>query len=103
MIASVNRYIDSQAPWTLAKSSDPADKEKLKKVLFQCHEALRVASVFLLPIIPTSARKALKTLGASESHSGDAPLLQKSGWGQGPKEIKVEKPEPLFPRLENKS
>ena len=103
MIASVNRYIDSQAPWTLAKSSDPADKEKLKKVLFQCHEALRVASVFLLPIIPTSARKALKTLGASESHSGEAPLLQKSGWGQGPKEIKVEKPEPLFPRLEIKA
>lgn len=102
IISSVNRYIDLQAPWTLAKSSDPKDTEKLKRVLFQCHEALRIASLFLLPFIPGSARKALKTLGASESFSGEAPLLQKSAWGQGPKEIQVEKPVPLFPRLEFK-
>jgi len=102
IISSVNRYIDSSAPWALAKSKESADQLKLKQVLFQCHEALRVASLFLLPFIPTSARKALKTMGASESVSGDAPLLQNSGWGQGPDEIQVQKPEPLFPRLEMK-
>jgi len=102
MISSVNRYIDSEAPWTLAKSKTAEDQERLKKVLFQCHEALRIASLFLLPFIPSSSRKALKTLGVSESFSGEAPLLQKSGWGQGPQEVKVEKPSPLFPRLESK-
>lgn len=102
IIGAVNRYIDASAPWTLAKSDKPEDQAKLKKVLFQCHEALRITSLFLIPFIPASARKALKTLGASESFSGDAPLLQKSGWGQGPKKIQVEKPTPLFPRLEVK-
>lgn len=103
MISAVNRYIDSEAPWKLAKESDEASQLKLKKVLIQCHEALRIASLFLLPFIPGSARKALKTLGASESFSGDAPLLQKSGWGQGPQTVQIEKPAPLFPRLEVKA
>lgn len=102
IISSVNRYIDSEAPWKLAKSTEESDKKKLKTVLIQCQEALRVASVFLLPFIPTSARKALKTLGSLESIAGDVPLLQNGGWGQGAKPVKVEKPEPLFPRIEMK-
>lgn len=100
MITGVNRYIDAQAPWTLAKSGTAEDKQKLETVLIHCAEALRVASLLLVPYIPKSATQALAFLGDTESLKAPAPLTDKAAWGKGPKEISVTKGAPLFPRLE---
>lgn len=98
IVGEVNRYVDSSAPWTLAKSSAAADKEKLRSVLAHCHEALRVASVWLHPFLPTSTKKALDSLGAPPS----GPWLEAGRWGKGPKSVRLSKIPPLFPRLEAK-
>ncbi len=94
-----NRYLENSAPWTLAKSAQPEDKEKLKQVLLHSHEALRIATLLAYPFIPTSAQKALEFLGASESLGGKLPF-KAAEWAQGPTSIKVNKASPLFPRLE---
>ena len=99
IIGGVNRYIETNAPWTLAKSSDPAAKKKLEGVLIHCHESLRVASLLLLPFIPTTAEKALQYLGDTESMKKPVPM-DFAIWGKGPSPVQITKGEPLFMRLE---
>jgi methionyl-tRNA synthetase len=101
IISAVNRYIESNAPWALAKSSQPADRDKLRDVLLHCHESLRVASLLAYPFLPGTAGKALDSLGDTQSLSGKSPLKQ-VGWGSGPRRVTVRKAPPLFMRLELK-
>lgn len=96
LLSRVNRSIDETAPWALAKAGDEASKTKLATSLAQWHESLRIASTLLLPFIPASAEKALGTLGVKATH----PKLSDALWGAGPGEVRLAKPEPLFPRLE---
>ena len=37
IVGAVNRYIEGQAPWALAKSSQDAAQAKLRNVLIHCH------------------------------------------------------------------
>jgi len=99
IISAVNRYIESNAPWTLAKSAAPEDKEKLARILIHCHESLRIVSLLVLPFIPNAATKALGYLGAEESLKASVPM-DFAQWGKGPQKILPRKGEPLFPRLE---
>ncbi len=96
VVSEVNKYIDSSAPWTLAKSSAPEDKAKLRTVLTHCHEALRIVSVYLHAFLPNSTKKALDTLGAPPGPNWFAA----GEWGKGPAQVQVTKGLPLFPRLE---
>jgi methionyl-tRNA synthetase len=98
----VNRYIENQAPWALAKSKAPEDKAKLEKILIHCHESLRIASLMLLPFIPATAEKALAYLGVPEDFK-KTTLASTALWGKGVKEVKITKGSPLFPRLEWKT
>jgi methionyl-tRNA synthetase len=96
LLSRVNRSIDEVAPWTLAKATDDASRKKLLDALAQWHESLRIASTLLLPFIPESAEKALRTLGVTEGHR----RLADATWGVGPRDVTLAKPQPLFPRLE---
>ena len=100
LISGVNKYVENNAPWTLAKSTDPKDKQKLEEVLLHCHESLRIASLFLVPFIPTSAKRAIAYLGTESDLKVAAPLATQLLWGKGPTSVKVTKSAPLFPRLE---
>jgi methionyl-tRNA synthetase len=102
LVSGTNKFIENNAPWTLAKSSQKEDVEKLRLVLLHCHEALRIASLLMLPIIPTSAEKALGYLGDLETHRKEGFMAEQNPWGKGPKTIQVTKSSPLFPRLELK-
>jgi methionyl-tRNA synthetase len=56
-----NEFIAETAPWTLAK--DPANADRLSGVLFDVAEAVRVAAVLLLPLMPASAAEILRRVG----------------------------------------
>ncbi len=99
IISAVNRYIESNAPWALAKSAAPGDKEKLAQILIHCHESLRVVSVLVLPFLPIAAEKALGYLGASDCLKSKTPM-EFAEWGKGPDKVSPRKGDPLFPRLE---
>jgi methionyl-tRNA synthetase len=88
-VRRLNRYVEEQAPWQLAK--DPARAEDLDRVLATLAEGLRVVSVLLHPYLPEATAKLLAVLGAPElSYAG-------AGFGGGSIE-RVEKLDPLFPK-----
>jgi methionyl-tRNA synthetase len=90
-VRRLNRYVEEQAPWQLAK--DPERAEDLDRVLRTLAEGLRVVSVLLHPYLPTSTSKLLETLGV--------PDVSLSGAEFGAGAIaQVKALEPLFPKQE---
>ncbi|MFR6031775.1 MAG: class I tRNA ligase family protein [Bacilli bacterium] len=63
-IRSINKYAEQRAPWKLAKSPEDSDKKLLYTTLANMAEALRIAAVLLLPVMPTVGARILTLLGA---------------------------------------
>ncbi len=61
IVDATNAFIAASEPWTLAK--DPARAETLTQVLCDAAEALRIAAVLLLPVMPTTAAEILRRAG----------------------------------------
>ena len=55
-----NKYIDETEPWVLAKTEDK--EERLKTVLYNLLETIRIGAVYLQAFIPESADKIFKQL-----------------------------------------
>jgi methionyl-tRNA synthetase len=74
LIDAANEFIASTEPWALAR--DPAKADQLTQVLFDVAEAVRVAAILLLPVMPASAAEILRRVGetrpASEIRLADA-------------------------------
>ena len=88
-VRRLNRYVEEQAPWALAK--DPARAEDLDRVLRTLAEGLRVVTVLVWPWLPASAEKLLAALGAEDLSLEHAGLDE-------PRVARVTKLEPLFPK-----
>jgi methionyl-tRNA synthetase len=88
-VRRLNRYVEEQAPWVLAR--DDARAADLDRVLVSLTEALRVVTVLLHPWIPATAEKLLATLGAPELDL-DGACMQAGRLGA------IAKLEPLFPK-----
>jgi methionyl-tRNA synthetase len=63
-VRRLNRYVEEQAPWQLAK--DPFRAEDLDRVLATLIEGLRVVTVLLYPYLPETSVRLLEALGAPE-------------------------------------
>jgi methionyl-tRNA synthetase len=88
-VRRLNRYVEEQAPWVLAR--DDARADELDRVLVSLAEGLRVVSVVLHPWIPATVEKLLATLGAPGLDLAEAHF-QPGRLGA------IEKLEPLFPK-----
>jgi methionyl-tRNA synthetase len=89
-VRRLNRYVEEQAPWKLAK--EPESAEHLEVVLRTLAEGLRVITVLLHPYMPKKTATILATLGDESLDLGRAAL------GAGECGHAVGKLEPLFPR-----
>jgi methionyl-tRNA synthetase len=88
-VRRLNRYVEEQAPWVLAK--DDARAADLDRVLVSLAEGLRVIGVVLHPWLPETTGKLLDALGA--------PALSLDGARmEGGRLGAVAKIEPLFPK-----
>jgi len=96
-ISRTNKYIDETAPWALAK--DPAKKVRLDTVMYNLVESLRIISILISPFMPNTAPKIWAQLGI-EKDFADVQLVDIKTWGQTPVGTKVNKPEQIFPRIE---
>jgi methionyl-tRNA synthetase len=97
LVDAANEYIAETAPWTLAK--DPGNAGRLDGVLFDVAEAIRLAAVMLLPVIPTSSAEILRRVGETRP-AGDLRLDADGQWrAEGTREI-VKGPA-LWPRSED--
>lgn len=99
LIGRTNKYIDETAPWALAK--DPAKKERLATVLYNLAEVLRQVAILTSPFMPATAEKIWAQLGIPSAFA-DVKLDEAGVWGGLPQGITVAKPEPIFPRIEEK-
>jgi methionyl-tRNA synthetase len=88
-VRRLNRYVEEQAPWQLAK--DDSRAEDLDRVLRTLAEGLRSVTVLLWPYLPASAERLLDALGAADVSLGGASL------SAGNVE-RVSAIEPLFPK-----
>ncbi len=90
-VRRLNRYVEEQAPWTLAK--DPERAVDLGRVLASLVEGLRVVTVLLVPYLPRATASLLAALGV------DDRSLDSARYGTGGGGGAVTALAPLFPKL----
>lgn len=95
LIGRANKYIDETAPWILAK--DPAEAERLQAVMYNLAEALRIIAILIAPFVPVTAPKIYEQLGLGKPESF---FMADAVWSKLATGTKVQKGEPLFPRIE---
>jgi len=97
LINLTNKYIDSSAPWSLAK--DPASRDTLNLTLYNIVEMLRIITLSLAPFIPATAEEMWYQLGRDDDLWSQS-LSSITEWGltSGGTEIRPRKQ--LFPRLD---
>ena len=59
-----NKYIDETTPWLLAKEEN---KDKLKKVLYNLLEAIRIGAILLNPFLPDTSNEILRQLNTNKT------------------------------------
>lgn len=94
VVRFLNKYIDTAAPWAMAKNDDP----KLASVIRGMLLCLRTAEGLIRPIMPTAADEIAAQLGL-------APLTDWSGVGElssVPARVQLGQPLPIFPRIDLK-
>jgi len=102
-ISSVDEYIEITSPFKLAK--DPANMSQVGTILYNCLEALRIASVLLWPFIPDACEKFWSRIGcdyAQQLRAGKGDLDAWVRWGQLLPGTPIEKGDALFPRYQVK-
>ncbi|MDF2874332.1 MAG: metG [Sporomusa sp.] len=99
LIGRTNKYIDETGPWALAK--DPAKKGRLSTVLYNLAEVLRIVAILISPFTPVTAPKIWQQLGLGTEFA-NITLGEAQAWGRLPAGTVVAKPEPIFPRIEEK-
>ncbi|PEL57750.1 methionine--tRNA ligase [Bacillus wiedmannii] len=96
LVSRANKYIDETQPWVLAK--DENDREKLASVMAHLAEVLRQTGIMLMPFLTVAPSKMFAQLGLTEEAHKSWESL--STIGCIPAGTKVEKGNPIFPRLE---
>ncbi len=94
LVNACNKYIDVTAPWTLAKSE--AGQERLKTVLYNLAESLRIIAVLLVPFLTSTPQKMFAQLGVD----GKQASYEALAWGGSVPGSAVHKGESLFPRID---
>ena len=87
-----NKYIDETMPWALAK--DEAKSDRLKTVLYNLSEAIRVIGVLLSPFMPETGKNILTVTGAADATYESILSYDKE------RTVKVGEAKPLFARLD---
>ena len=95
-LTAVNGYLETTAPWKIAKTGAPEEVTRLGTILFTACEALRLCSVLLAPVIPEKAAEVWQRLGWRPPE----PLAGGLAWGGLLPGSPVALGEPLFPRKE---
>ncbi len=94
-IGVLNRYIDTEQPWALAK--DASKHDRLRTVLNTLGQSLWCLGFILGPFLPEASEKARRALGMP-----DKPLPEQGKWGWLDTGKPVQKLAGLFPRVEVK-
>lgn len=103
LIRLVDAYIEVTSPFKLAK--DPDKLPEVGTILYNCAEALRIASILLWPFIPDKCEAFWSRIGCGHyaeqlKDKGRGDLAAWVEWGQLKPGTPIEKGEALFPRYQ---
>lgn len=95
IISVLNKYIDSEAPWKLAKEEDP----RIKTIFYNIWNSLRIVSVLFYPFMPEKSQQIWKAIGIGRSIEQASFDDEKRFYL--PEDIAtIDKIAPVFPRIE---
>jgi methionyl-tRNA synthetase len=103
LIRASNKFIDEQAPWSLYKQGNQAAVEQ---VLYVVLETIRLTAYLLSPVTPGVSNAVYQQLGFTgidfnnKAIGGVISFAEHSQWGVLPAGQPLEKPNPIFPRLD---
>lgn len=97
LVSRNNKYIDETQPWVLAKEGK---QEQLADVMAHLAESLRRIAILLKPFLTRTPDKIFQQLNIQKDSLTSWDSLEI--FGAIPAETKVEKGEPIFPRLDMK-
>jgi methionyl-tRNA synthetase len=95
LVRRANKYIDETAPWVLAK--DESKQSELATVLYNLSEVLRIVSIAIAPVMPTTPAIIREQLNFSEDFSEWESAKK---FGLLPRDVKVTKGAAAFPRMD---
>ena len=95
VLRASNKYIDETMPWALAKEEDKQDR--LKEVLYNLLESIRVCAVYLQAFLPETSEKIFKQINIDLTTYESTKEF--GGYVSG---NKVGTPEILFARIDTK-
>ncbi|MGE0443752.1 MAG: methionine--tRNA ligase [Vicinamibacterales bacterium] len=98
LVDATNLHIANEAPWQLAK--DPAQRDRLQQVLFDAAEAIRLAAVLLLPVMPQSCAEILRRVG--ETRDASSLRLDVDGRWRSTGTRRIQQGAVMWPRAEEK-
>lgn len=101
LVRAIDGYIEKTQPFKLAKS--PANLPAVGTILYNCAEAMRIASVMLWPVLPNKMEQLWQRLGCHEytkslTNRGRGQLARWLQWGVLQPGTEIQQDEPLFPR-----
>ncbi len=98
LVRRCNKYIDETTPWVIAK--DESRRAELAGIMYTLSEALRVIAVLISPGMPNTPKEIFKQLGIDDENLKSWDSVH--NFGALPKEIKVNKGNVIFPRIDVK-
>ncbi|QWR76889.1 methionine--tRNA ligase [Candidatus Magnetomonas plexicatena] len=99
LVSFLNKYIDSNKPWVLAKDSSSA--QRLAVVMYSLVEGIRFISVYLYPFMPKFGERLYSHI-TCEPLSTERNINAKLKWGTLKSGSVVTTIEQLFPKMERK-
>jgi methionyl-tRNA synthetase len=97
IVNAANKYVDETAPWSLAK--EEKNRPRLGTVLYGTLESLRIIALLLAAFMPSTSEKMWSQL-KMEGTILEQNLNDTTVWGGLTPGKKLEKPAPLFPRID---
>ena len=97
LVATVDKYIVENEPWSLGEKQDDESRARLATVLYTSAEALRIATALAHPVIPDATAKIWEQMGLGDIKKLDLNTL---AWGQLPLGTKLGEVKPVFPRAD---
>ncbi len=99
-VRALNKYVDTEAPWALAKQGN---MERLTAVMYTLLESLHKVALYIWPIMPKTSVALLAQLGTTANE--DVPptnnlLAEATAWGVLKPGTQIAETSNTFPRIE---
>jgi methionyl-tRNA synthetase len=94
LLSAGNKFLDSRAPWTLHKDGKQVE---LEAVLYDVLDCARIVAIMVAPFMPEVADEICRQLGLDPKTAISWDLVEA---GQLPPQTKIERDNPIFPRID---